>query len=170
MPPSPPSETAGVILEPAVVLESADGVARVRCLRQAGCARCAEGRGCGGGIFGRLLGDRLHVVEALYQDPAPAPGSEVVIGLPESAVLGAAVVQYLLPLLTMLVGAVLGSAVTGGGDAAAVAGAATGLLAGLWHARRFGRLKARDPRFRPRVLPGLESAELPGGGCRAEGL
>jgi glycosyltransferase involved in cell wall biosynthesis len=77
-------------------------VAWVACQRQVECQRCAEGRGCGGGVLGRLLGDRLHKIRAATGSVAVAPGDQVLIGLGEDVVLRAAAAVYLVPLLLAL--------------------------------------------------------------------
>ena len=53
-----------MITETGRVLQVEGEWALVACRRQVECARCAAGRGCGGGVLGKLLGDRLHHVRA----------------------------------------------------------------------------------------------------------
>ena len=145
-----------MITEPATVLEVRGDIALVRCHSQAGCQRCAEGRGCGGGALSRLLGERLHAVEAVVaRDLDLRPGDEVTVGLEPRGVLHASAAVYFLPLLTAFAGALVAAAWAGSGDAIAVAGAAAGLAAGLAWARGFGRRRAGDGRFRPRVIDRL---------------
>lgn len=127
----------------------ADG-AWVACRAQAGCARCAEGRGCGGGLLGRWLGDRLHRVYVIHQGGL-AVGDCVVIGLDERAVLRAALLVYGVPLGALLAGAWLGH-VLYASDLAALAGAALGLLVGFGWVRAFSRKIRRHRGFQPAVL------------------
>jgi sigma-E factor negative regulatory protein RseC len=94
-----------LITETGRVLEVEGDWAWVACRRQVECARCAEGRGCGGGVLGRLLGDRLHKVRAATGSVAVAAGDQVLIGLGEDVVMRAAAVVYLVPLLLALAGA-----------------------------------------------------------------
>lgn len=124
----------------------------VACRRQVECARCAEGRGCGGGVLGKLLGDRLHKVRAATGSVAVAPGDQVLIGLGEDAVLRAAAAVYLLPLVLALAGGVAVVTVMGGGDLAALLGAVAGLVAGLAWARGYSRRHATDTALQPVVL------------------
>jgi len=141
-----------VIVENATVLELQGDAAVVRCHRQAGCQRCAEGRGCGGGLMTRLLGDRLQAVRVATNGWTLRPGDEVTIGLDENGLVQASAAVYLVPLLGALALAVAATAVFGGGDAVAVAGAFGGFSAGLVWARRFGRPGEGDERYRPRIL------------------
>lgn len=141
-----------MITETATVLEVHADHALVRCHRQADCQRCAEGRGCGGGVMSRLLGERLHAVRAATDGLDLRPGDEVRIGLEEQGLVQASAAVYLLPLLAALAAAAAASRWVGEGDAVAVLGAAAGFATGLAWARRFGRRRRADGRFRPRVL------------------
>lgn len=134
----------------------------VACRRQVECARCAEGRGCGGGVLGRLLGDRLHEVRAATGSVVVAPGDQVVIGLGEDVVLRAAAVVYLVPLLLALAGGAIAAKLGGGGDAAAILGAAAGLVAGLRWARGYGRRNAANASLQPVILRRTDSAGCAG--------
>lgn len=141
-----------MITETGRVLEVADGWAWVACRRQVECARCAEGRGCGGGVLGKLLGDRLHKVRAATGSVAVAPGDQVLIGLGEDAVLRAAAAVYLVPLLLALAGGVAAVTLAGGGDLAALLGAVAGLALGLGWARGYSRRHAADAALQPVIL------------------
>lgn len=107
------------------------------------CGACG-GKGCGSSLFARVL----HPDEPEYRVENPigaAAGEAVVVGLPDGALLGAAVSGYLRPLLLLLVGAVAGQVVAG--ELGAVAGGLCGLgLAALFLKRR------RAPPVNPRVL------------------
>ena len=89
------------------VVAATAGRAWVRLGGQNGCARCDAGRGCGAGIFGRLLRGRSVVLEMDNAIDA-GNGQPVVVGLPESWLLRLAGRFYLLPLLAGLGGAVIG--------------------------------------------------------------
>jgi len=140
-----------LITETGHVVELDHGHAWIACRRQVECARCAEGKGCGGGLIGRMLGDRLHRVRAVNGGLALAPGDRVMIGLDEDAVMRAAFVVYLAPLVAAVGAGALGWA-TLGGDAWAAAGALAGFGAGLAWARSYSRRHEADPRFQPVVL------------------
>ena len=151
-----------MITETATVLDVRGEVALVRCHGQAHCQRCAEGRGCGGGAMSRLLGERLHAVQAATDGLEVEPGDEVTLGLePQGLVLASAAV-YLVPLLGAVAGAVVAAEWLGRGDPAAVTAAAIGFTAGLFWARRFGRRHRNDGRFRPRILARLPAATVSG--------
>ena len=109
-----------------------DGHAQVRLGGRSGCAACDAGKGCGAGIFSRLLRRRSLVLE-LYNSIGATQGQAVIVGLPERLFLGLVLRFYLLPLLAALAGAAIGhylswrsGASPGLIDAVAVIGAALG--------------------------------------------
>lgn len=119
------------------------------------CARCARGEGCGGGLIGRWLGNRLHRVRA--RNPARIPvGTMVRISVSERAVLAAALLMYLLPLLGLLGGTLAGHAVSGGQDAVAALAGGAGLLAGFAWARAHLARGSLASRFEPEVSDTVE--------------
>ena len=69
-----------------------------------GCSACDAGKGCGAGVFGRLL-QRKPVVMEFDNDLSARPGNAVMVGLPETVFLSLALRFYLYPLLAALDGA-----------------------------------------------------------------
>ncbi len=114
---------------------------RVRLGGTAGCAACDAGRGCGAGVFGRLL--KRRPVELDFDNTIDArPGQAVRVGLSESLFLSLVLRFYLAPLLAGLAGAVIGHVAArqaglgaAGVDLAALGGA---LLAAAVMLRRRG--------------------------------
>lgn len=158
---TPSASSHELITERARVLRVADGVAWVQCESQSGCARCAAGEGCGGGLFAKLLRGRLEELPVTL--PAdrvrdPLPGDWLLIGLSTSAVQSASLLMYGLPLAGLLAGA-MGSAFMLANDLVALAGALLGLSAGLWLARRQATKLGSDGRLRPVLLRYLMAEE-----------
>jgi sigma-E factor negative regulatory protein RseC len=88
------------------------------------CGACG-GKGCGSSLFARVL----HPDEPEYRVDNPIGaqvGESVVVGLPDGALLRAAVSGYLVPLLLLLAGAALGQQFAG--ELGAIAGGLVGLL------------------------------------------
>ena len=107
------------------------------------CGACG-GKGCGSSLFARAL----HAKEPEYRVENPigaSVGEAVVIGLPDGALLGAALSGYIVPLLLLLAGAALGQWIAG--EAGAVAGCLLGLGLAAWNLRR-----GRGTEVRPTVL------------------
>lgn len=123
------------------VLSTTGDRASVRLGGQPDCAVCAAGRGCGAGLFGRML-RRRPVVLDLDNAVGARNGQAVVVGLPERSFLRLVLRFYLAPLLGGLGGAAFGHYVTvrsgaspGVVDAAALLGALAGGGATLWRIR-----------------------------------
>ncbi len=107
-------------------------LAWVRTESPSSCGACG-GKGCGSSAFVRLLHPREPEYAVLNPISAEA-GEAVVVGIEEGALLSAAVAGYLVPLLALLSGALLGGV---WGDLQAVLGGVAGLvLAAVWLKRR----------------------------------
>ena len=78
-----------------------------------GCSACDAGKGCGAGIFGRLLIRKPLMLE-LDNPQRLNAGQAVMVGIPEAYFLSLLARLYLLPLLTGLLGAVLGHSLAHG--------------------------------------------------------
>jgi sigma-E factor negative regulatory protein RseC len=123
------------------VIAAGEGQACVRLGGRLGCAACDAGRGCGAGVFGRLL--RRRSVELAFENHlGVTTGEAVMVGLPEAWFLRLVARFYLYPLLTALVAAAFGhylSGVLGTGpalsDAVTLLAAVLGGAAMLWRNR-----------------------------------
>ena len=120
-------------------------LASVRLGGNSGCPACDAGKGCGAGIFGRLL-QRKPTVLNLENVIDARVGQPVVVGLPESVFLRLVFHLYLLPLLAGLAGAALGHYLSiqyGAGtsltDGIALVGAVTAAAAAMAWNRKRGR-------------------------------
>lgn len=103
-------------------------VVRLRLAAAPSCAGCGSRDRCASGSAS------ARIVELRQPNP-PAPGTEVRLVLPESSVLLAALLGYLLPVVGLLLGGVVTFACHAS-DLSAVAGAAAGFAAGLLGIRR----------------------------------
>ncbi|RRQ21197.1 SoxR reducing system RseC family protein [Thiohalobacter thiocyanaticus] len=144
-----------MIEEQALVIEAADGTAWVETRRQSVCGQCAANKGCGTSVLARVMGNRRSRVRAL--DPIGVrPGQTVRIGLEEGAFLRGSMALYLLPLLTLFLGGLLGEVLAARLDIvqewpALLGGLAGGGLGFLW-LRGFARRILHDRRYQPVVL------------------
>lgn len=113
--------------------------AQVRLGGTTGCASCDAGKGCGAGVFGRLL-KRKPVMLDLENTLNAAPGQPVMVGLPESLFLRLVARFYLAPLLAGVAGAAFGHylsvqgqlGLTGSDMATLIFGLAFGAAAMVW--------------------------------------
>jgi sigma-E factor negative regulatory protein RseC len=135
-----------MIEQQARVVSASEHVVRVRLGGTSGCSACDAGRGCGAGVFGKLL--RRRPVELDFDNTLDVrTGQAVMVGLPESLFLALATRLYLVPLLGGLAGAAAGHLLAGAAgydgaarDAAALAGAVL-LAAGALRAARWRRME-----------------------------
>jgi sigma-E factor negative regulatory protein RseC len=131
-------------------------LAEVEGYRQSTCGGCAADGACGTSLLERFFGRRQPILTA--RNPIGArPGERVVLGVPEAALIEAAFVAYLLPLLAMIAGAIGGDYLAArlapdlaGGIA--LLGAVSGLAAGLGWLARFSRRRGDDARYQPVIL------------------
>ncbi len=126
------------------------------------CPRCAQGRGCGGGLLAGIFGRRKLRVRARSQERW-ALQDRVIVGLHEAALLKAAATVYLVPILTMLIiGAAAGLLAdrvnSGASEALVIGGAILGLVLGLVWAHRHGSQGAGTSVYEAVVLRSASSA------------
>ena len=89
------------------VVAVANGKASIRLGGSSGCSSCDAGRGCGAGVFGRLL-KRKPVILELENKVSAQQGQPVMVGIPEALFLRMIARLYLYPLLAALAGAAFG--------------------------------------------------------------
>jgi len=159
---SPPSST--VEAPEGIVVGLRPGWATVRVDQRFVCPRCAAGRGCGAGIFGR--GGSGLVEVSLPPEVSLTLGQSVSLSLEPGRLLHAAWLVYGIPLLALFSAAlVAGYAMPGGtSDAVALAMAAAGLLCGGWWARRRLRRVGCAGRFVPYLAGSARRPSAPGDG------
>ncbi|QUJ66994.1 SoxR reducing system RseC family protein [Photobacterium sp. GJ3] len=117
----------------------------VSCQQQTSCGSCASQNSCGTGVVSKVLPGRQHLlkVSTRHLHESVAVGQLVEIGLSERSVLQSALLVYVLPLICMLLGTLLGQwwfvILAGGGElgviACALAGGAFGLGIAKWRAK-----------------------------------
>ncbi|WJW76135.1 SoxR reducing system RseC family protein [Thiohalobacter sp. IOR34] len=145
-----------MIEEQGTVLAVDGDFAWVETRRQSSCGSCAAKAGCGTRVLGRLMGGRPGRLRALNRGHA-RPGDPVVIGIPEAGLLRGSLAVYLLPLLGLIGGGLLGELLASrlfapAAEWPAMLGGVFGFLAGLRWVQRFSRRIRDDARFQPVVL------------------
>jgi sigma-E factor negative regulatory protein RseC len=119
--------------------------------RRTSCGGCAAQEGCGTGVIARTLGNRKVTLKVVNRIDARV-GDRVVIGISETGLVRGALAVYALPLITLFAGALCGYWLAGDSELATIAGAATGLAAGLAWLTRFSRRTRTAASFQPVVL------------------
>jgi len=139
------------------------GYAWVETHRKSSCGSCAARGGCGTSVLSRVLGQRAVRVRAVDR-VGVAVGDEVVLGLDDAALLRGSMAVYLMPLLSLIAGAVIAEAVGpqwGLGEGFTMFGGVTGLLAGFLWLRLFSRRIGADSRYQATVLRRAPAAPVP---------
>jgi sigma-E factor negative regulatory protein RseC len=97
--------------------------------RKTACGLCGQTRGCGNSIWGKLLGHQTTAFKAQNRINAKV-GDSVIVGINEKALLKSALLLYILPLVTLFIGAILASQLWHS-DGSTMLGAVAGLVLGL---------------------------------------
>lgn len=132
-----------MIEEYAVITRRMDDHVMLEIERRTACGLCGQKRGCGNATWGRLLGHDSHEFPAENAINAKV-GDSVVVGIDENVVLSSAFYLYVVPLITMLLGAVLADTLLDN-ELYVTLSAAAGLLLGFaWvkgHLVGYGAIK-----------------------------
>jgi sigma-E factor negative regulatory protein RseC len=152
-----------VIEEQAQVVALEGEEAWVETARRSSCGSC-EARGCGTGALSQVLGARVQRMRV--HNPIQAqPGDSVILGIEEGVLLRGSLMVYILPLLLMLGGGLLGEALApqwgGELEALSLLFGLLGLVGGFFLLRRYQRRVARDPRFTATILRQAAPAARP---------
>ncbi|GAD78567.1 hypothetical protein VEZ01S_04_00140 [Vibrio ezurae NBRC 102218] len=81
------------------------------CEQQTSCSGCASKSSCATGQVSKAIGNKEHAWSVMTSIPV-SKGDIVEIGLPEKALLSAAALVYLVPLLFLFIGALVGSEIS----------------------------------------------------------
>lgn len=141
-----------MIEEVAVVTAVGPEGVRVEAARTSACAQCASKSNCSQGVLSDWGGAKT--VEIPVLNPAALsvlPGQQVMIGLEEGSLVRASLLLYLLPLALLILGALLGSALSLP-DWQQVALALLSMTLGFVLARRLSAQPGQERRYQPVLL------------------
>lgn len=141
-----------MIEERAVVAETSHGYAWLDIQRQSACSGCHANAGCGTATLAKIWTGKRMRVRALSDLPLQ-PGDEVIVGVADGMLLRGALLAYLLPLMLLFAGAILGqTAFASAGEEPIVLSALAGLGLGFLAVRALSRRFQNDIRYQPVVL------------------
>jgi len=123
----------------------------VKVIQQTTCGSCAAQKGCGQGVLSKYLsGSQFIRINLKHRSGSDFNvGDEVELGIDEFAMLRAAFLVYLSPLLFMVLASYLGSLVS---ETMSIACAIFGLIAGGLYVHRESSKRADDPGYSPIVV------------------
>ncbi|WP_438971902.1 SoxR reducing system RseC family protein [Methylophaga sp.] len=108
--------------------------------RQSTCGQCQARKGCGTGLLAKHIGQRFSRI-AVKTNKNLKIGQNVVVSIPEQALLSGAFMMYLVPLLMLFASATLARMANSGELVEIIAGL-SGLLAGFFLVKK--RLKNKN--------------------------
>ena len=129
----------------------------VETIRKTTCGSCSVQKGCGHGVLNKLGSKRSNHIRVLYDEQCStfAVDDEVSIGIPEQLIVAASFIVYMIPLLSLLLGAVAGGALlqaAWGETVAGIVGAVSGFLIGLGLVKWHGSKTYNSTLYQPRLL------------------
>lgn len=125
---------------------------------QQGCGGCKQQSHCGAGILSKALPNRRGSVDVWLENP-PQVGTHVELWLPEKAMLKFSVLLYLLPILMLLAGAVMGEQLFPQQELYGIAFAGIGFAASFIGLKRW--LRRRDLQVRELMQVNILPADQP---------
>ncbi len=133
--------------------------------RRSSCGSCST-KGCGTGALSELFAVRSQDMKVLNPIDARV-GEQVVLGLEESALLRGSLAVYIVPILLMIAGGVLGEMMAPAlaiqtSEYISLPASFAGLAAGFFWVRRFGRRMLNDHRFMAVILRRVEAMPFHG--------
>lgn len=133
------------------ILSVEPGAVWVETVRRSTCGSCQARAGCGQALLHKVaLRSRQGFVRVLT-NRSHRIGEEVIIGIPERAVVTGSTWVYLVPLAGLFLFALVAQALSLA-EPWIITAAGAGLFLGLLMVRLQSRRHARDPRFQPQVL------------------
>ncbi len=130
----------------------------VETIRQSTCGTCSAQKGCGQGLMNKMGDGKRNHIRVLLDGAESSRyqiGEQVTFTVHDNALLKAAALVYLLPLISMLAGMAIAAELWGSQGLAAI-GALSGLAAGFAIVRLYAAMNASNPRLQPRLVRGAE--------------
>lgn len=144
-----------MIEEHAIILSTENhsenqSIATIEVVRKTACGLCGKTRGCGNAVWGKIFAHKTTSFKAQNTIDAKV-GQSVIVGIDESALMKSALLIYMVPLATMLIGAILVSLVSSS-DVAAMLGAVAGVIIGYFWVKAHTTVRAYYQSHQPKIL------------------
>lgn len=155
-----------MIIEETARVVALDGdQAWVTTQRRNTCGGCVANKGCGTGIIARSFATgRTLQIKAANQVEAVV-GEDVVLGIDDRVLMRSALLMYLLPLLALMGGALMGEFINNefffiDNEFLSVMAGLSAMMVVLWWLRHHTRLLAATGTYQPRILRRCDSPIL----------
>jgi sigma-E factor negative regulatory protein RseC len=137
------------MIEQKATVISRDGeLVWVEAERQSTCGQCQARKGCGTGMLAKHVGQRFSRL-AVNTDLDLRVGQQVMVSIPEQALLSGALLMYLLPLLALFSAAAI-TRMIGAGELAQIVAGLLGLCAGFFWVKR--HISDKNPGIRVQTI------------------
>lgn len=149
-----------MITERGRIISIEDDRVWVETIQRSTCNSCSAQKGCGQSLIAKWSGKTV-LIAVLLQDHSASDfhiHDEIDIGIPEDVVANGSLLVYLTPLFGLVLGTLLGQWLLGT-EAAAIAGALFGLLAGGLAVRYHSACHRYDGRVQPVIMGVAEASE-----------
>lgn len=123
----------------------------VETIRRSACGSCQARAGCGQALLQRLGGGARQGFIRVLGDGSSRVGDEVVIGVPDTAVVRGSSLVYLVPLLSLFGFSLLAQAM-GAGEPMIIIAGLVGLALGFTAIRWYTIRLNEDPAFAPQLV------------------
>lgn len=131
-----------------VIARNGDNV-WVQTIRQSACNSCSARQGCGQRVLASVSGGKANQV-LVHNQLGANVGDEVTLAIGESALLGASILAYAVPLLLFVVGTVVGHQLMPETDSGSIMGGVMGLILGFGASRLLQARHGSD--YAPKML------------------
>lgn len=140
-----------MLTETGRVFSIESGALIIQVIQESTCGSCSAQKGCGQGVLTKYLGSSHFVRVGLTNRSSSEfnVGDEIELGIDEFAMLKAAFLVYLIPLIFMILGTYLGSLFS---EILSILGAVVGLLVGATYVRIASHKRINDPSYAPVVV------------------
>ncbi len=145
-----------MIEESGVVIKCTGEFADVETERKSSCGGCSANVVCGTAVLAKVFGRRRSIVRVVNSIEAKE-GDMVVVGLQDGVLVRSSFVFYIVPIITMIAGAILSEVFAGRlgltiTEPISIIGGLLGLMLGLWLARRFSDKVSTDEHYQVVML------------------
>lgn len=134
----------------ATVMSWQAGIATLSTHAKTTCSRCSARQGCGSQLLNKLVQKNADLLTIESNEPL-LPGQKIELGIPESSLLGSALLVYMTPLMLLFIFAGLAQHWLQN-DFAAAGGALLGGVLGFFLAKQLARHLAKRPAMQPIIL------------------